>query len=88
MGLALLNPAKLLKVAIEMKKQTPQMTRVDRRRNCRRGGMVDQNTVQETEGAMGEKLTQSDMGVPSSANWNPTKPLITIHQYKAPMNPA
>jgi hypothetical protein len=41
MGLALLNPAKLLKVAIEMKKQTPQMTRVDRRRNCRTGGMCD-----------------------------------------------
>lgn len=35
-GFVLSKPARFLKVAIEMKKQTPQMTRVDKRRNCER----------------------------------------------------
>lgn len=33
------------------------------------------------------KLTQSEMGVPSSANWNPTKPLTRSDQYKAVIRP-
>ena len=32
-------------------------------------------------------LTQSDRGVPSSANWNPTKPLIRRQQYVAATRP-
>jgi hypothetical protein len=33
-------------------------------------------------------LTQSDLGVPSSHAWNPTKPFMTMHQYSAPSAPA
>lgn len=33
------------------------------------------------------QLTQSDSGVPSSANWKPTKPLIRMQQYVAATRP-
>lgn len=33
------------------------------------------------------QLTQSDRGVPSSANWKPTNPLINRHVYVAATSP-
>ena len=36
---------------------------------------------------IGENRTQSDNGVPSSANWNPTKPLMRRQQYAAATKP-
>lgn len=34
-----------------------------------------------------QNFTQSDKGVPSSANWNPTNPLRRRHQNVAEINP-
>jgi hypothetical protein len=55
-GLVCENPAKLLNVAMEMKKVIPKRARQESRR------------------------THSESGVPSSANWKPTKPLMRRQQ--------
>jgi len=59
MGLEYENPKTCLKVAMAMKKEAPNTSRQDMRKN------------------------QRDSGVPSSANWKPTNPLMSKQQYAA-----
>lgn len=72
-GLVEENEAILKKVAMAKKPVRKKTMREEMRRDCRK--VSERTTTEEDEG-----LTQSEMGVPSSANWKPTKPLSSRHQ--------
>jgi len=57
------------------KKETPHTARQDIRRNYK-------SQCQEKLGKLeGKERTQSDSGVPSSANWKPTNPFMSKQVY-------